>query len=571
MERSGVCEETFLQKIKHIMDFNNGKRVMWDCEHSKKVKTILSRTEAKADMSHYYYFKKYELLQIGSVSSIVLKRSSESDDLVYMVPVEGYFEKLLEAHNQTGHGGRDEMLYYMKQKWRIPRSACEIFISCCETCNRKKSTVRKGVVVKPILSRGFNARGQVDLIDFQSCPDGEYKWLMNYQDHATKFIHLLPLQSKHAANVAEELSKIFFTFGAPAILQSDNGREFAANVVRELVSLWPSCKMVHGRPRHSQTQESVERANADVENMLRAWMIDNKSNEWARGCYEVQWLKNTSKHRVINRTPYEAMFGPMKNGVASFNLPRDVIANLNTEEDLENALRLLSDSDQQQQHQDNPTVLSTQEKTQEHICIVCESGVSLEDAVTYQECDLETHINCGTLADQDTFFCSLCSRKKHIHDVQEDCHRRQKLPANKMVTFSTEKFPELAAGDCITLAVPTVDRAPLDFSRILGVVLDKQNEVYQIGTKAGIIKGWFSRPEIQKSGASMITLLDVRRDNFLTLREAAAAQSKGQGYKKCNCKVTKEQCSTKRCSCFKANMKCGSRCHNSNSCANKDC
>ncbi|XP_046603679.1 uncharacterized protein LOC124297098 [Neodiprion virginianus] len=269
-------------------------------------------------MSHYYYFKKYELLQIGSVSSIVLKRSSESDDLVYMVPVEGYFEKLLEAHNQTGHGRRDKMLYYMKQQWRIPRSAY---------------------------------------------------------------------------------------------------------------------------------------------------------------------------------------------------------------------------------------------------------------AVTCQECDLETHINCGTLADQDTFFCSLCSKEKHIHDVQEDCHSRQKLAVNKMVTFSTEEFPELAAGDCITLAVSTVDRASIDFSRILGVVLDKQNEVYQIGTKAGIMKGWSSRPEIQKSGASMITLLDVRRDNFLTLREAAVAQSKcgGQGYKKCNCKVTKEQCSTKRCSCFKANMKCGSRCHNSNPCANKDC
>ncbi|XP_046605009.1 KRAB-A domain-containing protein 2-like [Neodiprion virginianus] len=430
MERSGVCEETFLQKIKYIMDFNNGKRVMWNCEHFEKVKTILSRTEAKADMSHFYYFKKYELLQIGSVSSIVLKRSSESDDLVYMVPVEGYFEKLLEAHNQTGHGGRDNMLYYMKQKLRIPRSASEIFISCCETCNREKSTVRKGVVVKPILSRGFNARGQVDLIDFQSCPDGEYKWLMNYQDHATKFTHLRPLQSKHAANVAEELSKIFFTFGAPAILQSDNGREFAANVVRELVSPWPSCKMVHGRPRHPQTQGSVERANADVENILRAWMIDNKSNEWARGCYEVQVkysyfiiinyyekcshflvAETTSKHRVINRTPYEAMFGPIKNGVATFNLPRDVIANLNTAEDLENALRLLSDLDQQQQHQDNPAVLSTQEKTQEHTCIACESGVSLEDAVTCQECDLETHINCGTLADQDTFFARYAQEK----------------------------------------------------------------------------------------------------------------------------------------------------------------
>ncbi|XP_043472416.1 KRAB-A domain-containing protein 2-like [Leptopilina heterotoma] len=120
-------------------------------------------------------------------------------------------------------------------------------------------------------------RGQVDLIDFQSCSDGDFKWLMNYQDHATKFLHLRPLKSKHAANVAEELSKICFTWGAPQILQSDNGREFVAAVINELTTIWPFCKIVHGRPRHPQSQGSVERSNADVENMVRAWMLDNRS------------------------------------------------------------------------------------------------------------------------------------------------------------------------------------------------------------------------------------------------------------------------------------------------------
>ena len=69
---------------------------------------------------------------------------------------------------------------------------------------------------KPILTKGFGARGQVrllilsctarlataktcavpsvvamraqvDLIDFQSSPDGQYKFLLNYQDHGTKW------------------------------------------------------------------------------------------------------------------------------------------------------------------------------------------------------------------------------------------------------------------------------------------------------------------------------------------------------------------------------------------------
>jgi len=49
-----------------------------------------------------------------------------------------------------------------------------------------------------------------------------------------------PLTQKLAVLVAAELfAYIFMTFGAAHILQSDNGREFTANVISELASLWP--------------------------------------------------------------------------------------------------------------------------------------------------------------------------------------------------------------------------------------------------------------------------------------------------------------------------------------------
>lgn len=73
------------------------------------------------------------------------------------------------------------------------------------------------------------------------------------------------LKSKTAEAVAKKLTKIFAIFGAPRIFHSDNGREFANKVIKELVSKWPECKIVHGKPRHSQSQGSVERANRDIE------------------------------------------------------------------------------------------------------------------------------------------------------------------------------------------------------------------------------------------------------------------------------------------------------------------
>ena len=57
----------------------------------------------------------------------------------------------------------------------------------------------------------FFANGQVYLIDMQSQQDGTYKWILNYQDHFTKFLHLRPLERKSAADVATALLDIFLS------------------------------------------------------------------------------------------------------------------------------------------------------------------------------------------------------------------------------------------------------------------------------------------------------------------------------------------------------------------------
>lgn len=132
---------------------------------------------------------------------------------------------------------------------------------------------------------------------------------MVYQDHLTKFVLLRPLKIKRPEEVASHLLDIYTTFGAPAILQSDNGREFVNSVTEGLHDMWPTVKIVHGKPRHSQSQLSVERANRDVECILAAWMAENNTRDWPSGLKFVQFQKNRTLHSGIGRSPYEAMFG----------------------------------------------------------------------------------------------------------------------------------------------------------------------------------------------------------------------------------------------------------------------
>ncbi|XP_068232033.1 KRAB-A domain-containing protein 2-like [Palaemon carinicauda] len=137
-------------------------------------------------------------------------------------------------HRTIDHGGRTSMCKATKEKYaNISRDQITLFLQYCEECQVKKISVRKCVVVKPIISNSMNSRAQFDLIDMQSQPDGKYRFIFNYQDHLAKMICLRALQTKTAEDVAFHLADIFCDKRAPHILQSDNGREFSNKNISE--------------------------------------------------------------------------------------------------------------------------------------------------------------------------------------------------------------------------------------------------------------------------------------------------------------------------------------------------
>lgn len=223
-----------------------------------------------------------------------------------MVPYEELYERISDYHIQTGHGGNVKLRMAIT-KYSIPRPAIEAFLSTCVVCNYKKGAKRK-VVVKPIISEDFNEKGLIDLVDFRSTPDGKFKWILIYQDHSTKFLSLRPLESKEPSEVASTLLSIFLTFGAPKIVQNyHHGREFLDSIIKELNQLWPDCVVVHGQSRHPQSD--VENNNENIKSLLKAWMVNNKSEKWSVGLQFVQFQKNSSFNCVIGRSPYKALFG----------------------------------------------------------------------------------------------------------------------------------------------------------------------------------------------------------------------------------------------------------------------
>ncbi|XP_066971895.1 KRAB-A domain-containing protein 2-like [Macrobrachium rosenbergii] len=218
-----------------------------------------------------------------------------------------------------------------KKYVNVTRDAIELFKSYCYECQKKHKRPRTKGRSSSYSENEFASGAQVDLIDMQSMSQHAFKWILVYQDHLTKFVILRALTSKRAAEVAHNLLDIFLLIGAPSILQSDNGTEFTAEVITELKLFWPRLVMVHGKPRHPQSQGSVERANGDIKDMLVAWMGDNDTNDWSIGIKFVQFQKNSSFHSGIGRAPYTAMFGcDAKVGLATSSLPQEIIQRMQT-------------------------------------------------------------------------------------------------------------------------------------------------------------------------------------------------------------------------------------------------
>ena len=214
---------------------------------------------------------------------------------------------LTKIHNDLEHPGMRVFWVEVSRRYSgIPQAITELYIKQCTLCSTHKSKYKQSPS-RPIVSTNFLTRVQVDLTYMGSIPDGGYKWICHARDHFTKFSWTSPLKSKRPSEVAKTLYNIFIVFGAPLILQTDNGTEFTSSIIAELMSLWPLTKIIRGRPRHPQSQGAVERANAILKKKLAKWMEFNGSKRWTKGLL-VTHAMNVSVCRVTNCTPYELVF-----------------------------------------------------------------------------------------------------------------------------------------------------------------------------------------------------------------------------------------------------------------------
>ena len=258
-----------------------------------------SISQLRIEYPSIYKWNKAVALVVNGDSIVLIARPpdivGQQDIDVNFVKRITYFEhafsNIRRAHGQDHTKGRTFYGRVCKRVENIGRNICKMFTNLCPICIQRQLRNRPIAGLRPIVTHGFGTRGQIDLIDFQSMPDGSFRFLLNYIDHGVKFLFSIPIVHKTASCIAIALLQIFTMIGPPMILQSDNGAEFhgaamndrqrklygslvtltkndLAAIITEMKQMWPKCRMVRGSPRHFQSNGGVERVNCTMESKL---------------------------------------------------------------------------------------------------------------------------------------------------------------------------------------------------------------------------------------------------------------------------------------------------------------
>lgn len=112
-------------------------------------------------------------------------------------------------------------------------------------------------------------------------------------------------------------------------------------MIQNLANLWPELKLINGRPRHPQSQESVEKSNGTMKNSLTAWMRDNRTSQWPKEIFFTQWAMKVTCCEATKVPPYRVLFGVKpKIGIAT-NVPTEFLADFESGIHEEDFLKLL--------------------------------------------------------------------------------------------------------------------------------------------------------------------------------------------------------------------------------------
>ena len=214
------------------------------------------------------------------------------------------------VHEETGHFGvrRTLALLLNRYWWQGMTEDVSSVVRHCAACDRVNSTFTvQPTELNPLPIGGLFYRWGVDLCGPFDQTERGHKYVMVAVEHFSKYVILVPLADKHAAQTAFAFEHhVLGRYGACAEVVTDQGSEwkgeFAALLVDSLIDHRQTSS------HHPQANGLAERAVQTCKNALRRINASSGGNkEWDRHLPYIMLGYNCSEQASTKVSPYSIM------------------------------------------------------------------------------------------------------------------------------------------------------------------------------------------------------------------------------------------------------------------------
>lgn len=232
-----------------------------------------------------------------------------------VVPKESRQEVMFKCHDDplSAHGGYLKTLDRVNRKHYWPKMDKDVrnYVNKCDVCKASKqsSQCQKAPMGK---YREVKRPWQMIYMDFVGPlprSKGGFCYMFVVVDAFSKFVHIQPLRAATSKSIISFLrDRIFYTFGVPEIVVSDNGQQFSAKEFKRFldsfeVKLWFTS-------RYHPQANAAEAANKVIGTSIRAYIKDaSHHRDWDCHLAEIASAMNSATHTSTKFSPYFINFG----------------------------------------------------------------------------------------------------------------------------------------------------------------------------------------------------------------------------------------------------------------------
>lgn len=207
----------------------------------------------------------------------------------------------------AGHLGRNKTYHKLEDRvfWTGMAKDVGTYIKNCEACVRAKP-----ILYPPAPNSSYVAEApweviSVDLAGPYCKSSKQSTVLFILLDVFSKWVSIFPLRKAKAEYVINCMKEVFFIFGVPRVVISDNGSQFVSNIYMEFCKL-NGINPFHQSPYHAKSNPT-ERYVGTIKSLIRATI--SKAKDWDKYIKEIAFALNSSVSETTGFTPAYLNFG----------------------------------------------------------------------------------------------------------------------------------------------------------------------------------------------------------------------------------------------------------------------